>query len=134
VKVIIDTHCWLWSLLDPQRLSPSSRALIADGTTAIYLSAASAWEIAIKSSLGKLKLPEAPELFVPSRMVLQSVQALPISQAHALRVGVLPPHHRDPFDRLLVAQAQLEEVALLTADPALRAYDVEIIWAGGEAD
>jgi len=80
--------------------------------------------------LGKLKLPETPARYVPSRLAGQGMDSLPIEHAHALRVADLPPHHSDPFDRLLVAQAQVERMTLMTADPQMVAYDLPILWAG----
>jgi PIN domain nuclease of toxin-antitoxin system len=129
VKLLLDTECWLWSLASPERLGEEARALLADGGHEVYLSAASSWEIAIKAALGKLVLPEPPEQYVPRRMAAQGLRALPIEHAHALRVYALPQHHRDPFDRLLVAQAQLESLTLMTSDRAMAAYDVPILWA-----
>jgi PIN domain nuclease of toxin-antitoxin system len=94
----------------------------------LLLSAASAWEIAIKSSLGKLPLPEPPEVFIPRHMVINQVRPLPISVEHALAVASLPPHHRDPFDRLLVAQAKTENIPLLSADAILKPYSIQVLW------
>jgi PIN domain nuclease of toxin-antitoxin system len=133
MKLLIDTQCWLWWLGAPDRLSDHARSLIADSANEIFLSAVSAWEIAIKAALGKLDLPIPPERYVPSRLAEQAMKSLPIEQSHALHVYSLPPHHRDPFDRMLVAQAQLESLRLLTADRALEAYEVEIIWAGASS-
>lgn len=99
-----------------------------DGQNEVYLSAASGWEIAIKYALGKLVLPEEPEKFVPSRLMRDAILPLPIHHAHALRVGTLPLHHRDPFDRLLISQAQVEHLPIVTVDKQLEAYDVELIW------
>ena len=113
----------------PERLSPSARHLVQTGSTDLLLSAASAWEIAIKYALGKLRLPARPSDYVPSRLQQTRTAALPITHDHALRSGELPPHHRDPFDRLLIAQAQVERLPFLTADRHLAAYDVEVIWA-----
>jgi PIN domain nuclease of toxin-antitoxin system len=96
----------------------------------LVLSAASSWEIAIKHAIGRLKLPIPPEEYVPSRMERSGVVALPIEHSHALHVASLPLHHRDPFDRLLIAQAQLEKLPILTADRQLEPYEVEIHWAG----
>ena len=112
------------------RLMASSRLVLVEAReTNLMLSAASAWEIAIKHRLGKLSLPAPPAEYVPSRLRLLRTSPLPISDEHALRTGELPPHHRDPFDRLIVAQTQLEDVSILTADRQLAQYDVEIIWA-----
>jgi PIN domain nuclease of toxin-antitoxin system len=130
VKVLLDTQCFLWWHLASDRLSPGARDVIASARDPLYLSAASAWEIAIKVSLGKLRLPEPPARYVPTRMVEQGIKALPVDHGHALRAAELPPLHADPFDRLLVAQAQLERMTLLTADPQIVAYDLETVWAG----
>jgi len=129
MKFLIDTECWLWSFGEPDRLNAEAKRLITDPSSAIYFSAASSWEIAIKAALGKLKLPESPEQFVPSRLVALRMVSLPIEHKHALRVFALPHHHRDPFDRILVAQAQIESLPILTADRTLSMYDVRIIWA-----
>lgn len=106
------------------------RELVGDGANDVYLSAASSWEIAIKTSLGKLKLPEPPERYVPRRLAAQGMRGLPIEHVHALRVASLPPLHQDPFGRMLVAQAQVEAMSLLTVDENIAAYDVEVVWAG----
>ena len=127
MRLLVDTQCWLWLSLTPERLAPRARRLVEDRSTILYLSTASAWEITIKFGLGKLRLPEPPATFVPSRLSSLGTQALAIELTHVLRVAALPPHHRDPFDRLLVAQAQVEDLAILTSDPALRAYDVDVL-------
>ena len=130
MKILIDTGCWLWSLTEPERLNEMARDLIADPAQVLFLSAASSWEIAIKAALGRLQLPEPPDKYVPSRMEAMDIQGLPVEHIHALRVFGLPRHHQDPFDRMLIAQAQSESLAILTADRAFAAYDVETIWAG----
>lgn len=133
MRILIDTKCWLWWFLSPERLSGGGRDVIASSRDPIYLSAASSWEIAIKMGLGKLKLPEPPAKYVPARLVEQGMNALAVEHAHALRVAELPAHHADPFDRLLVAQAQVERMTLMTADPNILVYDVETLWVGEEA-
>jgi PIN domain nuclease of toxin-antitoxin system len=129
VKLLLDTQCWLWMVSDPGRLSRRVVRMISRPGRELYLSAASAWEIAIKAGLGKLALPADPVEYVTSRIERTGVLPLPIRHAHALHVARLPPHHRDPFDRLLVAQAQTEKMTLLTADRQLGAYDIVIEWA-----
>lgn len=129
MRILLDTECWLWSLATPERLNEGARGLIVDPANELYLSAASSWEIAIKYGIGKLPLPEPPETYVPSRMLAQGVQSLPIEHTHALGVANLPEHHRDPFDRLLISQAQVEGLSLLTADRIIRKYKVTVIWA-----
>ena len=105
-------------------------ARLEDADTELALSAASAWEIAIKWAIGRLALPEHPETYVPDRMARSAVTALPITHAHALATAALPLHHNDPFDRLLLAQAITDGLSLVTADPLMRAYDAEVIWIG----
>jgi PIN domain nuclease of toxin-antitoxin system len=130
VKVLLDTQVWLWMQAAPGRLAPKARSLVEDLGTTLLFSAASSWEIAIKYALGRLPLPERPEQYVPERMRTSGVVALPIEHAHALRVAELAPHHRDPFDRMLIAQAQLEGASLVTADPVIERYAVDIVRAG----
>jgi PIN domain nuclease of toxin-antitoxin system len=129
MRILLDTQCWLWMLLSPERFSARARALVEAHENDLYLSAASAWEIAIKHALGKLRLPDPPAVYVPDRAAALGVRSLPIEQPHALHVATLPAHHRDPFDRMLVAQAQLDDLPILTADPIIRAYDVTTIQA-----
>jgi PIN domain nuclease of toxin-antitoxin system len=129
VKILIDTGCWLWSLTAPERLNRKAARVLSDRAHTVYLSAASTWEIVIKVALGKLHLPEPPGKYIPSRMAALDVLSLPVEHSHALRVFHLPPHHRDPFDRILIAQAQTESLILLTADRSFAAYDVDILWA-----
>jgi len=128
MKALIDTHVFLWWNMEDAQLSPRARKIIADGKNEIFLSAASAWEIAIKAAKGRLALPEEPALYVPSRMNLYRIQSLPVQVSHALRVYDLPPHHADPFDRLLVAQCQMESLPLITKDEEIQKYEVETIW------
>jgi PIN domain nuclease of toxin-antitoxin system len=129
VRLLLDTQVWLWMLASPERLSKKTRALGVSPDNELLLSAASAWEIAIKYALGKLKLPEPPEEYIPSLMIRTGITSLAVHHRHALRVASLPAHHRDPFDRLLVAQAQAENLPILTADRAFRVYDVEVLLA-----
>jgi PIN domain nuclease of toxin-antitoxin system len=119
-------------MADPARLSTRARGVIAKRENTVLLSAVSSWEIAIKYAIGKLTLPELPEIFVPKRIARDSLTSLPVEHVHALRVAALPPHHTDPFDRLLVAQAQIEHLPILTVDRQLEPYDVELIWADRE--
>ena len=127
--MLLDTHVWLWWLSDPERLGAQARQVIQNPDNAILLSAVSSWEIAIKCALGKLQLPEPPESFVPKRLARDDIRPLPIQHTHALRVSSLPLHHSDPFDRLLIAQAQIEDIPIITADPLFKSYDVGILWA-----
>ena len=127
MRVLADTQCWLWMHLAPERLRHEVRQLLASGSTELYLSAASIWEMAIKHGIGKLRLPLPLTDYVLSRLERSTTLVLPVDHHHALRVAGLPPHHRDPFDRILVAQAQVERLAIVTADPQLAAYDVDLI-------
>lgn len=128
MKALLDTHVFLWAINEPNRLSPAAKTIIADADNTLFFSAASAWEIAIKTQLGKLKLPEQAETYILRHMSTASIDPLPIELSHALRVASLPLHHRDPFDRLLVAQAQQEKLSIITADPLIGQYAVKVIW------
>jgi PIN domain nuclease of toxin-antitoxin system len=128
MRGLLDTHAFLWSVLGDERLSRRARRLIEDRANELYVSAASAYEIAVKVGRGRLRLPESPDSYVPARLVAFGFDPLPISVSHGLRAAALPNIHGDPWDRLLVAQAQLEGVPILTVDPAISRYDVETIW------
>jgi PIN domain nuclease of toxin-antitoxin system len=128
VKFLIDTHCWLWQLSAPERLRPEVLDLLSEPTNEVYLSVASVWELVIKHSLGKLVLPLPPERYVPERMGRLGQLTLPIEQRHVLRVAGLPPHHKDPFDRVLVAQAMADDLTIVTADRAMTMYEARIVW------
>jgi PIN domain nuclease of toxin-antitoxin system len=131
LKILLDTHVWLWLQTEPDRLSDDALGHLHDATHDLYLSAASGWEIAIKHALGKLPLPEPPARYVPSRLETSGVSSLPVEMRHALHVSGLPSHHQDPFDRLLVAQAQLEGMHLMTVDSQLEPYEIDILAARG---
>src|SRR5207245_393797 len=116
-------------LAQPERLKEESRKLLASEENDLFLSAASAWEIAIKFSIGRLRLPGDPAELVPAWLAESRTSALPIVHQHALHVATLPPHHRDPFDRILVSQARLERLTIMTADKQLAPYDVPLLFA-----
>ncbi len=120
MKLLLDTQCWLWWFAQPERLNEEAIAHIADETNALWLSVASIWEMGIKVAIGKLPLPEPIDSYIPSRMVLLNMRSLEIKASHALQASMLPLHHRDPFDRMLVAQAQMEDMMLVSADPMFR--------------
>lgn len=128
MRVLLDTHVFLWALLEPERLSKTSKKLLEDWQTEILLSSASAWEIATKHRLGKLR--QAAHLVEHFDQAVNSLQAseLPIVRSHALKAGAWQLEHRDPFDRMLAAQAWLEGLPLLTADPVFEAFPIEVIW------
>jgi len=128
VKLLLDTHAFLWWLTDDEQLSSRARRAIADGKNEIFFSAASAWEIAIKSRLGRVSLPEDAERYIPEQLDANGFEALPVRLLHALRVASLPDIHRDPFDRLLVAQALVEGLVVLSNDRQLGRYAVRVVW------
>jgi PIN domain nuclease of toxin-antitoxin system len=127
MRFLLDTQVWLWMHLQPERLRPEVRDQFVDPSATLLLSAASSWEIAIKYALGKLPLPEPPNDYVSSRMRRHAVDGLPVTHAHALHVASLPRHHADPFDRILIAQSQLEDVPLVTASRHMDSYDVAVV-------
>lgn len=129
MRALLDTQVWLWMVAAPERLSAPARALVVAPDNELLLSAASSWEIAIKYGLGKLRLPEAPGDFIPRLMTRTGITPLPVHHRHALHVATLPARHRDPFDRLLIAQAQIEKLPILTADKSFALYDVETLRA-----
>ena len=128
MKVLLDTHTFLWWITDHPKLPSRVREIIGDGNNELFVSAASGWEIAIKAKLGRLQLPDEPQRFILEQLSLNAIQSLPIQMSHALHLFSLPDHHRDPFDRILISQAQLEGLPILTADPQIALYPVEVIW------
>lgn len=127
MRALLDTHTFLWWLTDDRRLSERASGVIADGAELLF-SAASAWEIAIKARLGKLVVPEDLEPFLTDQLQREAIEVLPVYLSHAMGVYNLPDHHRDPFDRLLVAQCATEDLPLLSADAAFERYPIEVIW------
>jgi len=129
VRLLLDTHAFLsWNRTGGSDLSDLVRSLIKDPRNEVLLSAASAWEIAIKVSRGRLMLPGPAERWVPERVRRHGFVVLPIQLEHAVRVATLPRIHDDPFDRLLIAQAQFEGTPIATTDPLIGRYDVETVW------
>jgi PIN domain nuclease of toxin-antitoxin system len=129
LRLLLDTHVYIWWLADNPRLSYEARGLLADQRTSAYVSAASVWEIAIKAKLGRLDLGGAIVPAELTEIASNDFTELPIRARHAAAAGALPRHHDDPFDRMLVAQAQIEDLILVTHDEAMRAYDVMIVAA-----
>jgi PIN domain nuclease of toxin-antitoxin system len=127
VRLLLDTNAWLWLTSAPSRLSPAAAAALADADTPVHLSSVSTWEMALKISIGRLALPEALASYQSSRMARHRISPLPVSHTHAARVSDLPPHHRDPFDRMLVAQAEIEGLTLVTSDAAMKAYGIPLL-------
>jgi len=128
MRVLLDTHALLWFLLDDPALSRAARELIRTPDTAVLVSPASYWEIAIKISIGKYRLPEPLAQFMARELAHNRFDILPIGLNHADRVARLPFHHRDPFDRLIVAQSMEESIPLISADQTLDAYGTQRIW------
>lgn len=130
MKYLLDSGVWLWSITTIERVNAFGREIIESGRSEIYFSAASAWELSIKARLGKLVLPSPPAQCIPAFMAKQRLRPLPVTHLHAVKVYDLALHHSDPFDRLIIAQAILEEMTVLTADRLFRKYPVEIVWCG----
>lgn len=128
MKLLTDTHAMLWWLRDDRRLSQRARALLGDGANELLWSVASSWEIAVKLGIGKLQLDRPLERLFADIVGEQGAVVLPIGHEHCSRLAGLPLHHRDPFDRMLVAQAQHERVPILSSDSKLAAYEVELLW------
>lgn len=128
MRLLLDTHVFLWWVNDAPELSAKARASIRKGQNECFLSVASAWEMAIKVSTGKLVLSQSVERFIPEQLAANGFRLLEIDFRHAARVESLPFHHRDPFDRLLVAQAMSEKMAVVSADAALSDYGIKRIW------
>jgi PIN domain nuclease of toxin-antitoxin system len=128
VRILLDTHVLLWAALGDPRLSPAADAIIGDGTQELLFSPVSAMEIAMKHAAGRLELPDEARTWIRTRVAAFGLTELLLTSEHAVEAGLLPRHHRDPWDRLLVAQAMVEGVALLTADEAIHQYEVTTIW------
>jgi PIN domain nuclease of toxin-antitoxin system len=128
MRILLDTHAFLWWINDDQQLSLTARDMMSDSQNELFLSTASGWEIAIKAQLGKLKMPANLEQFIVEQLLRNAISSLPIQLSHALHIYTLPLLHRDPFDRLLVAQSRLEKLPILTTDPQIGQYPVQVIW------
>jgi PIN domain nuclease of toxin-antitoxin system len=128
MRVLLDTHAFLWWVEDAPTLTKKARTAISNPDNECLLSLASCWEMAIKLSLGKLRLPSAIERFIPEQLAANAIRQLAIDFRHVARVGALPFHHRDPFDRLLAAQALEERCGVVSADPMFQRYGVKRIW------
>ncbi|HWP47021.1 MAG TPA: type II toxin-antitoxin system VapC family toxin [Candidatus Limnocylindrales bacterium] len=128
MKLLLDTHTFLGFIGGDERLSPTARTLIEDLTNDVYLSVASLWEMAIKISLGRLQLAQSFKTFIPHQPSLNRIGLLDIMISHTAKVAALPFHHRDPFDRLLVAQAQIEQMSLVSSDAVFDAYEITRLW------
>lgn len=128
MRALLDTNTFLWFISDSDRLSTNARSYIADFDNELLLSVASLWEISIKTSLGKLELLKPFDQLIPEQLKESSVNILSIELSHLSGVIILPFHHRDPFDRLIIAQGIAEKIPIITSDSAFRNYPVRIIW------
>jgi PIN domain nuclease of toxin-antitoxin system len=128
VKLLLDTHAFLWWVSASDRISRRARTAIGSARNECFVSIATAWEIAIKLSLGKLRIGGSLDRFLPEQLAANGFQPLAIDLKHAARVATLPFHHRDPFDRLLAAQALEEDLRIVTADPVFARYGLKRVW------
>ena len=130
MKYLLDTVVWLWSVGPTERIGRAGLEILSQGSQEIYLSAASVWEISIKARSGKFTLPEEPARYIPDRLAKQGIRGLPVNQTHAIKVYDLDLHHNDPFDRMIIAQASVEGLTVLTSDRIFGKYPVEVVWFG----
>ena len=126
MKLLLDTHIFLWYISDDKRLLTSHRDAISDFDNQVYLSVVSLWEIIIKYQLGKLSLPESPDSYVPRQRDQHSIQSLSVDETSVAQLEKLPALHRDPFDRLLICQAQRYDLEIVTVDSFMKSYPVQI--------
>lgn len=123
MKFLLDTHTFLWFITNDPKLSHTAKQLLEMGDSLLFISIESIWEMTIKNGLGKLPMEEDIEIFIPKHLQINRIEVLPITQEHTYRVTKLPLHHRDPFDRILIAQSLVEELPLVCADAALDDYE-----------
>lgn len=128
MRVLLDTHAFLWWINGDVRLSERAREIFSDGDNELLFSVASGWEMAIKAGLGKLTVSGSLGPFIAAHLAENAVEVLPINLSHAVGVTELPDHHRDPFDRLLISQAIVEKLPILSVDPEISRYPTETVW------
>ena len=128
MNLLLDTCTFLWSIEGGAAISSEARAALVDPTNVVYLSSVSAWEIATKHALGTLPLPEAPEKYVPAQRRARGIEPLPLDEEAALHIGRLPALHQDPFDRMLICQALIGGMTLVTPDPEIGRYPLRTLW------
>ena len=128
MRLLLDTHAFLWFITGDPKLSTAAERAIRDGGNELWLSLASVWGIAIKVRLDRLPIPEPLDTFIPTQLRTNRIQLLPIEVQHTFEVARLPLHHRDPFDRLLICQARAEGMPIVTVDSAFAAYDIDRVW------
>jgi PIN domain nuclease of toxin-antitoxin system len=129
MRLLLDTHALLWTLQDNRRLGRSARRRIEDERSTVWVSAASIWELSIKAALGRVGIGDAMLEGLSEQIQQHGFEELPVTWMHGIAAGTLPPHHADPFDRMLIAQAKIEELTLVTADEMFAAYDVRTLAA-----
>jgi len=128
MKAVLDTHTFLWWITDQSGLSERVKEILKDKEAQLFISAVTGWEIAIKTQLKRISLPETPPLFIPKQIRKNNFEHLPVTILHTLAVYGLPMIHQDPFDRLLIAQARCEKIPIITKDQLIQQYDVKVIW------
>jgi PIN domain nuclease of toxin-antitoxin system len=128
MRLLLDTHAFIWWIEDDPRLSNAARVLLQDRANGVFLSIGSIWEIAIKVGVGRLRMPSELRAFLADQVARTGFSLLPIAFEHVVAVHALPQHHRDPFDRLLIAQSRQEGLSLVSRDEKLALYDVELVW------
>jgi len=128
MRILLDTHALLWAIDDPPRLSGNAKQILTDEANQLFVSVASLLEIVLKKKAGKLALAATADYFQSNMSQLGVGEILPVQPAHVYRVNELPLHHKDPFDRLLVAQCQVEGLVLLSADPMMKKYPIQVVW------
>ena len=128
MKFLLDTHVFLWWIMDSPQISENARKLMSERSSDLFWSSASSWEIAVKYANGKLPLPDEPEVFIMSDLSSNRISSLSITDEHSFMAGMLPIHHRDPFDRMLIAQSNFENMPLITSDQIMSQYEVKTIW------
>ena len=128
MRLILDTHVFLWWIIDSPQLSSRVRDVMRNQANELFLSVASAWEIAIKVNLGRLRLPDRPDRVIPGQLMKNAIEPLPVEMSHALHVSRLPAIHRDPFDRIIIAQSILEKMAVVTRDADIAKYKIKTFW------
>ena len=128
MKLLLDTHAFIWWANEPEKLSERASAACQDSSNTLILSVVSAWEMQIKMQMGKLKISRPIEELIKTQQQTNGLQVLPVELAHVLNLNNLPSHHKDPFDRLLIAQANIEGATLVSVDPAFASYSVQVLW------
>lgn len=128
MRYLLDTHVLIWWITTDHRLSESAIKIIQNRKNLLYWSTASSWEMSIKTALGRLELEEPLEFLLPAELEKNQIEIMPVKNDHALLAGQLPLHHKDPFDRMLIAQARIESLGIITNDSKFRLYDADVHW------